>query len=615
MLFLSRRSVEPLPVGPSEERDFSRRFSLRNTPRNRAASDGVFRRVSTLFSGRKRTHSKSPPSQSVPGHGPVGIGYIRSHPLILSARSSTSSTPSSSEIRRPSGLGRRAGSLESMQSLAVSEGYARPVGGTRAKTGFASLPNLLGGPSHFPVISVPHPTVQRARRDGSLALPDELLQAILLLLPRCDLPITALVSRRFCSATRHTLYRSLDFQHIAEPRVEKLCDVLARKAELAEQVITLTCHFCPTSKASSPDGNTTLFPSADFLHALQNMRNLKNLTLQSFISVLSHAPSLTFSLTKLTILDAKITQPQLMDVRSWLTSQSFLESLSFPNLVEFTDFGHPSQQSPGEKNPPAALLQTVNDDQFASGFLPRLTQLHASTQITTLLCSAIARRIRHLTLDVHETLYTGLRPSTVLRALQGIREMHIIFGHEVDKRTVEKFLGAAGGVLAKEDGTEALESLEIEVMWVDDGAAEVRSHRGYRDIADPPPHAQTLYGIVTSIISRFRGLQKLKLTSPYRTIDSQAPITLSVPLPPALPSPASTVSSSSSPSLLYVSNPRGTTVKKEFVACSTEKSYARTWTKQCPSLCDIQFDFSVSTSDADIELCGVWFRRKAPSFS
>ncbi|KAF8836579.1 hypothetical protein BDN67DRAFT_973963 [Paxillus ammoniavirescens] len=591
MPFLSRRSVEPL--GPSEARDSSRRFSLRDTPRNRAASDGVFRRVSTLFSGRKRTHSKPSPSQSVPGHGSAGIGFIRSHPLILSARSSTSSTKSSSEIRRPSGLGRRADSLESMQSLAVSEGYGRPVGGTRAKTGFASLPNLLGGPSHFPDISIPDPAVQCARQDGSLALPDELLQAILVLLPRRDLPITALVSRRFCSATRHALYRSLDFQHIAEPRVEKLCDVLARKTELAEQVITLTCHFWPTSKPSSPDGITALFPSADFLDALQNMRNLKNLTLQSFTSVLSHAPSLSFSLTKLMILDAKITQSQLMDVRNWLNSQSFLESLSFPNLVEFIGFEHPSQQSPGERNPAAALSQPTNDDQFTSSFLPRLTQLHASTQITTLLCSAMTRRMRHLTLDVHETLYTGLRPSTVLRALQGVREMHIIFGHEVDKRTVEKFLGAAGGMLAKEDGTEALESLEIEVMWVDDGAAE------------------TLYGIVTSIISRFRGLQKLKLTSPYRTIDAQAPITLSIPLPAALPSPASTVSTS--PSLLYVSTPRGPTIKKEFVACSTEKSYARTWTKQCPSLCDIQFDFSASTSDADIELCGVWFRRKAPS--
>lgn len=60
---------------------------------------------------------------------------------------------------------------------------------------------------------------------------------------------------------------------------------------------------------------------------------------------------------------------------------------------------------------------------------------------------------------------------------------------------------------------------------------------------------------------------------------------------------------------------------KEFVACDVEQSYARTWTKHCPSLSDIRFDFSCSTADADlnmgvdvdVELCGMWFRRKMPA--
>lgn len=54
---------------------------------------------------------------------------------------------------------------------------------------------------------------------------------------------------------------------------------------------------------------------------------------------------------------------------------------------------------------------------------------------------------------------------------------------------------------------------------------------------------------------------------------------------------------------------------KEFVACGSEKTYAKAWSKQCPTLRDIQFDFSTPTSEVDMELCGVWFRRKvtAPS--
>lgn len=120
---------------------------------------------------------------------------------------------------------------------------------------------------------------------------------------------------------------------------------------------------------------------------------------------------------------------------------------------------------------------------------------------------------------------------------------------------------------------------------------------------------QTLYKIISSIISRFHGLQKLKLTTPYRSAQAEAPVKLAIPLPPALPSPTPT-RASSTPSSMSVSSPHGGSVTKEFVACGTEKVHAKTWSKLCPSLADIQFDFSSSTSEAEIELCGVWFRRR-----
>ncbi|KIJ67448.1 hypothetical protein HYDPIDRAFT_186216 [Hydnomerulius pinastri MD-312] len=579
MPFLSRRSVEPLR--PFAEREgFAGSVSPGDTPRSRAASDGVFRRVSTLFAGRKRTPSKSSPSQAARERG--GIGFIRSHPLILSRTSSHSSPPSSPEIRRPSGLGRRASSLESTRSV-VSEGYGRSDAEAGVNKGYySSLPNLLDGPFNSPNTPVPHRTAQRAQRNATSGLPGNLWEAILSRLPKRDLPATALVSRTFCSASRLALYRSLDFQSIAEPRVEKLCAVLADNSGLGEQVVALACHFWPTSKPCSADGNVDLVPADGFLRALQNMRNLKILTLQSFTFLLHHLPSLPFVLTKLTILDESITQSQLTDIRSWLVRQSCLESLSFPNLIEFA--GSDDSSSPSQSE--------IDDPHLLHDCLPHLRWLHAPPQISTAICSSMKHPLKRITLDVHDTLYTGLRPGAVLRALKGVQEMHLIFGHEVDKRTVEKFLGAAGGILAEEDGSGGLESLDVEVLWMDNDAAE------------------TLYAIITSIISRFRGLLKLKLTSPYRSFQAEAPVSLSIPLLPALPSPTPT-GSSSTPSSLSASAPPGGAMTKEFVACGTEKTHAKAWTKQCPSLCDIQFDFSAPDSDADIELCGVWFRRKA----
>ena len=473
MPFLSRRrSVDPLtPTPPPRERGYPQKpFDLPQTPaRGRTRSEAsVFRRVSTLFTVRRR----SKVSFAQPNASPAGIEYRCAHPWPTLARVSNDSTPQSSlEIRRPSGLGRRASLLESDDSFADSENFGReiPEEGT-APTGFASLPNLLGGAYHSPQrVTYSSRELPRMRRTASIALPDPIFRVVLEFLPRNDLPVVALVSRGFCTAARFALYHSLDVERIAESSLEKLYNVLARRTKLAALVVSFYCHSWPSWELVSPDGRVSPIPLDDVRQALQNMYNLKSLTLASFASILSHTPSLAFSLTHLTILDKKITQSQLVAMRSWFATQPSLESLSFPHVVECTSTD-PSFVD--EWDPVVDPSQTDGHDSFTT-LLPGLKSLRASTEIASTLCLAMHNPIEHLTLDVHETLYTGLRPSSVVRSLNGVRDMHVIFGPEVDKRTVEKFLGVAGSMLTGEDKAEAMKSLEVEVSWTDNDAPEV----------------------------------------------------------------------------------------------------------------------------------------------
>ncbi|KAG8215914.1 hypothetical protein J3R82DRAFT_7886 [Butyriboletus roseoflavus] len=455
MPFLSRRSVDPLTfTTPLRDRRFAQNQSeLSQTPRSRARSEAsLFRRVSTLFTGRRRTS----PSQTT--SRPVGIGYSYTYPRTTLPRVSSDSTPQSSlEIRRPSGLGRRASLLGSNDST-DNESFGREVqeGGDSVPIGFASLPNLLSGAFQSPERSSPHLGLPPKRRTASITLPNPIFRVVLEFLPRNDLPAVALVSRGFCAIARYTLYHSLNVQTMTESSLERLYNVLACRKELAALVVSFYCRSWPSWGFASPDGFLSSVPSSDVRQALQNMYNLKSLTLPSFASILSLTPSLTFSLIHLTILDKKLTQSQLVALRSWLATQASLESLSLPHLVEYSS---------------TDLLQT-NDHGSLTTLLPGLKSLRASTEIVSMLCLEMNKPIQHLTLDVHETLYTGLRPSSVIRPLNGVREMHIIFAPEVDKRTVEKFLGITGSMLTGEQKPEAMKSLEVEVLWTDNDAAE-----------------------------------------------------------------------------------------------------------------------------------------------
>ncbi|KAG2354232.1 hypothetical protein BDR07DRAFT_626500 [Suillus spraguei] len=552
MHFLSRRSTEPSRL--SSDLDIAGGRSAAadtSTIPQEKSPNRILKRVTTLrlFNPRKRTLSKN--TSPVGGNG--AVEFIRDAAAVAYPRlSSDSSTTSPDEIRRPSGLGRRASLMESLQSPSESIELERSNGNGGLFAGQASI------------------TIQ--------SLPMELLKTILSFLPKSDLPRIALVSAQLCDASRNTLYRILDLQSISESQVEKLCGTLATHASLAARVQSFSCHFWPATTSS--DGH--LIPSLDFTTAFHNMSKLESLTLRTFVPVFSQSPPLSFRLKTLVILDDTISVEEIIDILHFLRNQSSLQYLGFPNVVE------------NPFSPENSFHQRI----FASGLaretiLPSLSQLHAPPRLTMAICSLLGQALHTVVLDVTTTLYTGFQPASLLRAIQGVSKLDVVFTHEVDKRTVEKFLGAAGGILSGSGAANShgLNVLEVEVHWMEDDTPEV------------------LYGIIDAVISRFNGLRTLKLTTPFRSRQSQS---LTPPLSgsPQLSAPSNTPTSPSFDSSMLITSPMGVVLPSEFVNSGTEKIHAKIWTNACSTLTDIQFCFPDPSPEADVALCGIWCHRE-----
>ncbi|KAG0697837.1 hypothetical protein DFH29DRAFT_130750 [Suillus ampliporus] len=557
MHFLSRRSAEPLRS--SFDLDIAGgRNAAADTPlqvQEKMSPNRVLKRVTTLFNPRKRTLSKNVCAMHHGAGDHGAVGFIRNAAAAYPRWSSDSSTGSPDEIRRPSGLGRRASLLEESLELPSGSVDLERLGGN-------------GGP-----LAERTTHVDNYRTGFAIqSLPVELLETILSFLPKFDLPRVTLVSAQFRNASLNTLYRKLDFQSISEPQAEELCTILATNASLAARVRSLSCHFWPA--ITSSDGR--LIPSPDFTTALQNMSNLESLTIRTFVPSFSQSP-LSFRLKTLVILDETISLQQVTDILYFLRNQTSLQCLAFPNVVE------------------KALSSEYSSYAFGFGLaretiLPSLSQLHAPPQLTMTICSLLGRALHSVVLDVTTTLYTGLQPAALLRAIQGVSELDVVFTHEVDKRTVEKFLGAAGGILSDSGVSNScgLTVLEVEVLWMEDDTAEI------------------LYGIIDSVISRFNGLRTLKLTTPFRSRQTQM---LSVSDPQSIPFPTPTTPSFY-PSPMLITSPMGGALSSEFVSSGTEKAHAKMWTKACSTLSNIQFCFPDLSPEADLALCGLWFRRK-----
>lgn len=217
--------------------------------------------------------------------------------------------------------------------------------------------------------------------------------------------------------------------------------------------------------------------------------------------------------------------------------------------------------------------------------------------------------IKHLTLDVHATLYMGLCPSTVIHSLSSVCDMHIIFTPEVNKRTVKMFLGITGSMLMGEDKVAAMKSLEVEVLWMDDNAAQVCCKVLF--------HSHSFADLI--LCRRFMGLSPLPchVFTGWRHLSWPPHFTPSKhtsPCPTDLPSsthhalpylPAWHCYPSTMPLMVVGS-------KKNLLCKQSRKTMPGLGMKHWLSLSNIHFNFSCLITEADIELCGVWFRWKMP---
>jgi hypothetical protein len=307
-------------------------------------------------------------------------------------------------------------------------------------------------------------------------VPVEILETIISYLPRWAVASLAVVSRSYYRAARNVLYRTLDLGIVGPERAEQLYALLAHRRELAHGVRTLICDDWPTASSRTPTPSSS---ASAFRAALSNMHNLTALTIPSFNSTILH-DQLPFSLTRLTLLNVTMPLDEQVGLFEWLDTQAEITYLAFPNLIE-----KPKNDVPDKtKYHGSRLLFTVpiltpvsadlsgtyplSSTPFGSPFLlPVLTSLHAPPIIATLL--APVRSLKEVTVHIQTTIYSGLRPSALMGALHGVQCLTVRFGENIDKRSVEKVLSAAGAVLGKiRQGSESLEILEVEVKWSDD---------------------------------------------------------------------------------------------------------------------------------------------------
>ncbi|KAH9981798.1 hypothetical protein BJV74DRAFT_65657 [Russula compacta] len=293
-------------------------------------------------------------------------------------------------------------------------------------------------------------------------------------MPRAQLPVLALVSRRFRAAAQLALYRTLVLTTAEE--ADACVARLAVLPHLAALVTTLVLPAYPPAHAHAHSGGgggaaTCSFHLALAL-ALRTMRALSTLTLPAFdAELLAAAPP---TLARLTLL-ADTLPFAFFD--QFLPARAHLVQLALPNFV-----GVP----PGAGEVPSTAV-------------PALAALDASPGLA--LALAPGRPLRRVTLRVASTLYDGLRPAALFAALGGgeqLKELVLVLAPDVDARTRGRLLGA----LAK-TGAE-LEVLELHLEGTSNEVA-----------------LQTLYKQVGMLLPNVRALRTLRLRA-LRTVATSA---------------------------------------------------------------------------------------------
>ena len=510
MAFLNRRIVHPAPT-PLKPPVVPAHFppavesKLQDAGHLGKASGNLAKRVSRLFAHRKKQDIRgaclAPPADAI-------IPGTRVTPIVVNppacSRWQVTSDPRSSmdsdeedslyDIRRPSGLGRSISSNRSMPPspftpIDENSAFYAPLANNYERSRAISAPNIL------------RPFGLKSQRDRSalvsslfpmpapcvvLTFPNEVLLDILAFLPRRDIGHLAQTCRDFCQTARTVLYEHLDFRTLQPKQVESLVTLLAYRQDLADLVRALECHtwpefFPPHSYAPSP--HLPSFPpspapsfsptlTAVFTIAFQNMNRITSLVLPSFDPTFLRHHS-AFGLKKITFLPCIMSDVEKTQLFTWLDGQTNITHLALPNLMEAGIPTPPSSAShlgipksipdrnsktsdmltvasisctPVDTTPPYTLpeLGPFNSPTL----LPSLTTVSATSDIIASLIHSQQRPLDDVTLNINKTLYTGLRPASMMGDLRtlNLTRLALRFGPAVDRRTVGKVL-TAGAVL------------------------------------------------------------------------------------------------------------------------------------------------------------------------
>ncbi|KAH8832757.1 hypothetical protein DL96DRAFT_1704810 [Flagelloscypha sp. PMI_526] len=546
--------VPPLPPPKDSERltvstSDASKSSLSLSRKASRSGGAIMRRMSTILKPKDSVRTKKVSTTSLYGP-PVAHVVPKTKKSkkdkknetqdVFSADNSEDETDSIDEIRRPSGLGDSV-SIHSQKSFPPASPYNEkddPFSlGDPQKTKLsrnASTPNLAAA-SHkwrgeinipglvFPPsqtsLSKPH-AIQKSLPE----LPVEVLCSILSYLSRGALPELARVSRAYRMAARNVLYRNVDLETVAPSMVYSLVSTLAAVSDIADAVRTFHCLHWPASwmdvdhRLSSPARNL-------LGTALERMGYLTSMSLPDFdLELLQHHSA--FGLTHLVFYMRHLSERSRTSLFSWLDGQINITSLMFPNLQDEPEQAQSTRDSPlahfrsmtspdlstdilqpptfpsfltPNPSPNVTPVSTPMSTTFPTmplvgpgTLLPELHFLHAPTHFGELLVPS--RPVEHVFLNVDLTLYSGLRPGKLMQSLRGIQRLTLRFGEQVDRRTVEKMLGAVGSYLGTASNDfAALHELEVQVYFSDPGSEDV------------------LYKIIHTILPRYTALHKITL--------------------------------------------------------------------------------------------------------
>ncbi|KAF7761078.1 hypothetical protein Agabi119p4_10487 [Agaricus bisporus var. burnettii] len=272
---------------------------------------------------------------------------------------------------------------------------------------------------------------------------------------------------------------------------------------------------------------------------------------------------------------------------------------------------------------------------FSLTLLPNLTHLHAPPSLVIALAFSSdhngrghQRPLRFVRINITSTLYSGLRPATIMSKLIGVtRCLGLYFGENVDRRSVEKVLGSAGSSLGgvRRGGDVVDDDDDVDDIDVDSRRKRRRKEfkfgegewKGLIELdvgfaPGGPGSDEKLHKLISSVIPRYpylRTLRLLYLPTPSPSSSSTnppinnnnlnisspsgsmiSPMTPTTPqqrslnhyYPPSFHSSSSNSLTTSMRSLSKGGVENGGVVLKEL--SPPEKAYVRQWSKYCRDL-------------------------------